>query len=152
MKRLKLIGIGTKPDYNEETMEWLSASFLVTVEQDFGDKKRIGITLKMSPQALEIVPQLKSEELETYATYFEKRTRKALESIAKSYGEVDNIEQIVDVVRLKAPLLVRKASGMHMFNQSFITGKIIDSEQFFKDAGAASKCKDGMTNKIIEFV
>ena len=78
MKRLKLIGIGTKPDYNEETMEWLSASFLVTVEQDFGDKKRIGITLKMSPQALEIVPQLKSEELETYATYFEKRTRKEL--------------------------------------------------------------------------
>lgn len=152
MNRLKLIGIGTKPDYNEETMEWLSASFLITVQQEFGDKKRIGITLKMSPQALSIVPQLKSEELETYATYFEKRTRAALESISRSYGEVDNIEQIVDVVRLKSPLLVRKASGMHMFNQSFVTGKTIDSEQFLKDAGAASKCKDGMKNKIIEFV
>jgi hypothetical protein len=58
MNRLKLIGIGTKPDYNEETMEWLSASFLVTVEQDFGDKKRIGITLKMSPQAVELYKEL----------------------------------------------------------------------------------------------
>ena len=149
MSKMKLLGFGTKPDYDHDTCEWLSSSFVVTVEQDFGEKKRIGITIRISPTALQIVPQLKSYEMETYAKMFEKKIRASLVAIAKSYGDFDNLEDIVEVIRLKAPLLVRKAANMHTFHQNMTDGFIVDSEQFFKDASELSKCKDGIIDQII---
>ena len=145
---MKLLGFGTKPDFDHETCEWLNSLFIVTVEQDFGEKKRIGITIKISPVALQIVPQLKSYEMETYAKMFEKKIRAALIEIAKSYGDFDNLEDIVEVIRLKAPLIVRKAANMHTFHQNMTDGFIVDSEQFFKDAAELNKCKDGIIDKL----
>ena len=149
MNKMKLLGFGTKPDYDKNTCECLCSSFIVTVEQEFGEKKRIGITIRISPAALQIVPYLKSYEMETYAKMFEKKIRASLVSIAKSYGDFDNLEDIVEVIRLKAPLLVRKAANMHTFHQSMKDGYIVDSEQILKDASELSKCKDGIIDQII---